>query len=176
MKKSKALYILFVLIGLLAGFSILFIPAISTSPEQPPGLLYYTFLHFAGYLFFVVSFIEILSVYMIRVGSNPYLIILLSVVSAVAALCVDYWIGRVMSTPVMINLIGEKRYNRLRHRLVKYRDPALFVFNLLPLSSPLLTAVAGILRYDFSRVILVSFLGLFFKYVILASALLFVFS
>ncbi|KMQ51787.1 hypothetical protein CHISP_1283 [Chitinispirillum alkaliphilum] len=171
-KLSKSYPAIILIIGLFAGISILS-PTITNPEHDAVSLFDFSILHFLGYLFFIISFIEILFVHMMRTEAHPVILVMLSVVTAAAALCVDYWIGYSASKPVLLRIIGEKKYSKLRFKLERYRDPVLFTFNLLPLSSPLLTAVAGILRYDFKRVILISSLGLFIKYSVIAAALAF---
>jgi membrane protein DedA with SNARE-associated domain len=63
-------------------------------------------------------------------------------------------------------MIGKERYKRTKGYIDKYGNLTVFVFNSLPLSSSVLSLVAGMLRYNFKNLVIYSFLGLLLKYII----------
>jgi len=68
----------------------------------------------------------------------------------------------------LCNLISKKKILKGEVYIQKYGNLTIFLFNLLPLSSPIIALVAGILRYRFRDLIYYSLAGLILKYVILS--------
>jgi membrane protein DedA with SNARE-associated domain len=97
-------------------------------------------------------------------------LIVLAVVTAIAAQLIDYGIGRSVKEDSIHELIGEKRYVRFKGTIDKWGGWAILLFNLMPLSSPNMLLVAGITRYSARRAFLYSALGLTGKYVAIVYA------
>ena len=135
---------------------------------ESPSLPWFSLIHFLGYLFFILSTVELLFVHMSLAGQDMLSLIVIAVSTAMIAQIIDYFIGYAVSDRIIIALIGEKRYRKSLGGIKAYGNPALFLFNLLPLSSPLLILVAGMLRYGHKKVILYSLPGLSMKYIFLA--------
>ncbi|WP_372648667.1 DedA family protein [Draconibacterium sp.] len=123
-------------------------------------------IHFAGYLFFLLMPVELAFIYYL-----PYYqgidLISTAMVTAVAAQCIDYLIGRLLRPNKIIELMGQKRIEKAEQKIKRFGMLTIFVFNLFPLSSPVIALAAGMLRYDFRRFLVVSILGLLLKYVVI---------
>ena len=137
---------------------------------QSPGLTSFALIHFAGYLFFLLMPVEALVPIYQAEGHAGATLILVAVSTALAAQVIDYSIGRAISEGSIHELIGEKRYLRFKATIEKWGGWAIFLFNLMPLSSPNMLLVAGMTRYGARRALLYSLLGLTGKYVAIAYA------
>jgi len=135
---------------------------------QSPSLTSFALIHFAGYLFFLLMPVEALVPVYQGEGHAGATLIVLAVVTAIAAQVIDYGIGRSVKEDSVHKLIGEKRYVRFKATIDKWGGWAIILFNLLPLSSPNMLLVAGITRYSARRAFLYSALGLTGKYVVIA--------
>lgn len=127
----------------------------------------FSVIHFAGYLFFLLMPVEILFTYYLIEDVNIIVLLILALVTAIVAQIIDYLIGYLVSNKVIHNLIGEKKYNRSRKYIDKYGNLAVFVFNFLPLSSSVLSLVAGMLRFKFRNFVIYSLMGLSLKYFVI---------
>lgn len=134
---------------------------------ENPGLYSFSIVNFAGYIFFLLIPVEALVPFYLAEGHAGLTIIILAVSTALLAQIIDYTVGNLASTRIINDLIGEKRYKRAEDTIRKYGLLTVFVFNLLPLSSPIIVLVAGMLRLRLRRVLFYSFLGLTIKYITL---------
>ena len=123
-------------------------------------------IHFAGYLFFLVMPVEALVPYYQAEGHAAMVLVGLSIATAVVAQAIDYGIGRLLSEKVL-NMIGRKKYDRFKRRIDKHGGWAIFSFCLLPLSSPNVLLVAGMVRFNAVYALTVSVAGLAAKYLAL---------
>ncbi len=173
-KKYK--YRILLAIGFIIGISLVaLVIGRSFAFGETTSLTAFIIIHFAGYLFFILSAVELLFIHMVISGYNPYLLIFLALATAIPAQAIDYHIGKLASDKVIRDIIGEKRYEKSRGRIEKYGNPALFIFNVFPLSSPILILVAGMLKYDYKKVLLYSITGLTIKYSVIVLALTYIF-
>ena len=163
-------YVFFVgVFGLLLGSTILFLPLLRTFLSGEVVSVYsYALINFLSYLFITSTFIELLFIQLIRLGGNPVVFTLVAVSTALLALSVDYLIGYTFSKSFLTKFVSERKIKKYQARIEKYGDPVIFVFNVFPLASPLLTLVAGLLRYNKKRIFFFSFLGLSIKYTSIA--------
>jgi len=166
MKKST----LFTLIG----FVLVVLLLSSTLGRQivagkEPGLESFSIIHFAGYLFFLVMPVEALLPYYIIQGHNPIFLLLLAVITALIAQLIDYGIGYLAPNKFIKEIIGPKKYKKSKRIIDKYGKIIIFIFNLFPLSSPIIVLVAGMMRFKLKHTIFYSFLGLVLKYSIIIS-------
>ena len=133
---------------------------------RQPGLLSFSIIHFAGYLFFLLMPVEALVPYYQAEGHSAVILVALSIGTAIAAQIVDYTIGWWLSEKVL-NMIGRKKYDRVKRKIDKYGGRAIFTFNLLPLSSPNILLVAGMVRFKAVHALAISAGGLAVKYLAL---------
>jgi len=131
------------------------------------GLLSFAAIHFSGYLFFLLMPVEIGFVYYL-VPHNPVMLVLIAVATAMLAQIIDYGIGRLSSRRFINNIIGKKHYQQTKRYIDSYGTITIFIFNLFPLSSPIVALVAGMTRHSFRDVLLYSSIGLLLKYIVLA--------
>lgn len=132
---------------------------------ENPGLYSFALVNFAGYLFFLIMPVEALVPFYLAEGHAGLTIILLAVSTALLAQLIDYTTGNLASTKIINDLIGEKKYLKAEESIRKYGLLTVFIFNLLPLSSPIIVLVAGMLRLRLRKVLFYSFLGLSLKYI-----------
>jgi membrane protein DedA with SNARE-associated domain len=157
------------IIGFIIGLSLITMTiARSILLGETTSLTAFILIHFAGYLFFILAAVEILYIHMITQGYNPVLMVMLAITTAVTAQAIDYQIGRLASNKFIKELIGKKKYATYLTRIEKFGNPIIFIFNLFPLSSPILILVAGMIKYDYNKVLAYSIPGLLIKYTVLA--------
>ena len=130
---------------------------------RQPGLWSFSIIHFAGYLFFLLMPVEALVPYYQAEGHAAPVLVGLSIATAVVAQTIDYGIGRLLSEKVL-NMIGRKKYDRFKGRIDRYGGWAIFTFSLLPLSSPNVLLVAGMVRFNAVYALTISVAGLAAKY------------
>jgi membrane protein DedA with SNARE-associated domain len=131
---------------------------------RTPGLISFGVVHFAGYLFFLLMPVEALVPVYQAEGHSGALLVALAVSTALAAQAIDFGIGRAFSDRVIDGVIGPERFERFRSKIERWGGWAILLFNLLPLSSPNMLLVAGIVRYSARRAFLFSVAGLMGKY------------
>ena len=127
------------------------------------GIIYFSIVNFLGYLFFLLMPVEVLFAYNLD-SFNPIFLILVALLSGLIAQSIDYGIGRYFSDKFINDIIGKKKYDKTKKILNKYGGWVIFTFNLLPLSSPIIALVAGMLKFNFRRMILYMGAGLLIKY------------
>lgn len=156
---------LFLVVGAFVGITLLSILLRNalTSGEETT-LWTFSAAHFTGYLFLIISPVEILFVHMLGEEHDRALLFGLALGTALLAQTADYIIGLAFSSRVIENIIGEVKYLRNLHRIETYGGWTIFVFCLFPLSSPIVILVAGMIRYPVPRVLLFSSTGLALKY------------
>ncbi|MCB0468603.1 MAG: VTT domain-containing protein [Aequorivita sp.] len=123
--------------------------------------------HFAGYLFFLLMPVEAAFVYYLSFYREIELIGV-ALGTAFVAQLIDYLIGYSFSLKFIHKFVGEKRLIKAEKHIRKYGNLTIFVFNLFPLSSPVIALVAGMLKYRLNDLIVYSLIGLILKYVILS--------
>ena len=131
------------------------------------SLLSFAIVNFSGYLFFLIMPVELAFIYYLNHGMDPFFMNAVALGTAIAAQLADYYIGRSFSTRIINHLIGRSRYEKAEAEIRKYGNIAIFVFNLLPLSSPVILLAAGMLKHPLEKAFLYSFAGLFLKYILL---------
>ena len=141
--------------------SIILLHAITSGEETTIGT--FAMAHFAGYLFFIISPVEILYVHMLSEEHSLSLLVGLAIGTAMAAQLIDYGIGYAFSGTVIDKVIGLKKYEIYEQRIDGYGGATIFLFCLLPLSSPIIVLVAGMIRYPLRWMLLFSFAGLSIK-------------
>lgn len=124
--------------------------------------------NFFGYLFFFFLMpMELAFIFYLRTGYDPVMLNLVAVSTALTSQVVDYLIGYFFSARIIDKLIGRKRYERAEDEIRKYGNLALFFSNLLPLSSPIISLAAGMLKYRVKDALLYSTVGMICRYLLL---------
>jgi membrane protein DedA with SNARE-associated domain len=168
-KVRSNLRLLVFVVGLLVGlYLVSSIIGSSILKGTQPTLSSFIFIHFSGYLFFILSPVELFFLFLIRLSYNAYLLIFLAVTTAMFAQLIDYMIGYFISDKFIVEVLGEKKYESSKKRIEKYGSLTIFLFNLLPLSSPIIALVAGMLKYKLKKALFYSFVGLLLKYILIA--------
>ena len=124
-------------------------------------------IHFSGYLFFLLMPVEMAFVYYLSYYKEAELIGV-ALATAISAQIIDYLIGYSVSSKFIHDIVGEKRIRRAEKYIHKYGNLTIFLFNLLPLSSPVISLVGGMIKYRFRDLMIYSISGLLFKYFILS--------
>jgi len=138
------------------------------------SVLSFAIVHFAGYLFFLLMPVELAFIYCANNQAEVIPIILVALGTATAGQIIDYFIGYTISSKILTKYLGVRKSERAKSNIEKYGSLTIFIFNLLPLSSPVICLAAGMIKYPFRKVILFSLLGLVFKYSAIAIVLHFV--
>lgn len=132
-------------------------------------LLSFAIVNFAGYLFFILMPVELAFIYYLNTELSIYLLNVTAIGTAICSQLIDYYIGRSFSKQIIDRLIGRQRYEKAETEIRRYGNIAIFVFNLLPLSSPVILLAAGMLKHRLREAFFYSILGLFLKYLILTA-------
>ena len=132
---------------------------------RTPGLGSFVLVHFAGYLFFLLMPVEALVPYYQAEGHAGGVLVLLAVLTALAAQTIDYWIGRSVGSGMLEDFLGPGRYRKFTGLIGRWGNWAILTFNLFPLSSPNMLLVAGMSRFGAVRALAWSAAGLIAKYV-----------
>lgn len=131
------------------------------------GLLSFGIINFSGYLFFLFMPVEIAFIYYLNGNVNLWALNIIAICTALLAQSIDYLIGFLLSEKIIDRFIGKQRHEKAELRIRKYGNIAIFVFNALPLSSPVITLAAGMLKHRIKDAIIYTFTGLLFKYIVL---------
>jgi membrane protein DedA with SNARE-associated domain len=125
------------------------------------------FIHFSGYLFFLLMPVEVAFIYYLPFYTE-FKLVATALGTAVLAQCIDYYIGKLIRPKKIFELMGRKRITKAERYIRRYGLLTIFVFNLFPLSSPVIALVAGMIKFNFKQFILVSTTGLLLNYIVLS--------
>lgn len=168
MRKSLKISTIVVIASLLAGMLILYLTVGKNLIQgQETSLISFFYTHASGYLFFIVSPVELLFISMLYTDFNIAIIILFAVIGAIGSQIIDYAIGFLVSNHVIEEIIGLKRYLKYKDKIETHGGWVIFLFNFLPLSSPILLLVAGMVKYSLKKALFYSIIGLLLKYIII---------
>ncbi len=131
------------------------------------GLLSFAIVNASGYLFFLFMPVEIAFVYYLNGTINVFALNAVALGTALFSQSIDYMIGFMMSNRIIDKFIGRHRYEKAEDKIIKYGNLTIFVFNAMPLSSPVISLAAGMLRYRIRDAVIFTLAGLVVKYVAL---------
>lgn len=131
---------------------------------RAPDIESFILLHFAGYLIFLIMPVDLLVPWYLAEGHGGGELLSLAVLTATLAHLIDYGIGRLLSEEVVEHVIGKRRLRKAYAHIERWGKWAIFVFCLLPLSSPSVVVASGIVRYGLLRTVVWSVAGLVGKY------------
>lgn len=132
------------------------------------SMVSFAIVNFFGYLFFFLLMpMELAFIYYLRTGYDPLILNMVAVSTAMASQVIDYMIGYFFSTGIIDKFIGRKRYEKAEDEIRKYGKLTLFFSNLLPLSSPVISLAAGMLKYRIKDTLFYSFAGMVCRYLLL---------
>ncbi len=136
--------------------------------NRQQSILSFAIVNFFGYLFFFLLMpMELAFIYYLRTGYDPLILNLVAVATAMTSQIIDYLIGYYFSAGIIDRLIGRKRYEKAEEEIRKYGNWTLFLSNLLPLSSPVISLAAGMLKYRVKEAFFYSFAGMVCRYLLL---------
>ncbi|MEZ4996995.1 MAG: VTT domain-containing protein [Bacteroidales bacterium] len=128
------------------------------------GLLSFAIVNAAGYLFFLFMPVEVAFVYYLQGEINFVALNAVAICTALFSQSIDYLIGFSVSNKIIDKLIGRRRYEKAETNIRKYGNLTIFVFNALPLSSPVISLAAGMMRHRMPDTAICTVLGLLVKY------------
>lgn len=132
------------------------------------GIMSFAVINFFGYLFFFLLMpVELAFIYYLRSGYDPLVLNMVAVSTAFVSESIDYVIGYFFSTGIIEKMIGRSKYEKAEEEIRKYGNWALLVSNILPLSSPVISLAAGMLKYRVKEAIFYSFTGIVLRYLLL---------
>lgn len=131
------------------------------------SVLSFAIVNFSGYLFFLFMPVELAFLFYLRTGYDPWILNSVALGTAVLSQSIDYLIGYFFSSKIIDRMIGRRRYEKAEAEIRKYGKLTLLVFNLFPLSSPVIALAAGMLKYRVKDALLYSCIGLVAKYLLL---------
>jgi membrane protein DedA with SNARE-associated domain len=132
--------------------------------SQGKGLLSFAIVSLAGYLFFFFIPVEVAFIYYLTAGENFLLLNIVALATAIVSQSVDYLIGYSLSTKIIDELIGRSRYEKAEDEIREYGNITIFIFNFLPISSPVISLAAGMLKHRIKDAFIYTILGLALKY------------
>lgn len=128
------------------------------------GLTSFAIINACGYLFFLFMPVEIAFVYYLSGDINILALNAIAIGTALFSQAIDYAIGLMVSNKFIDNLIGRRRYEKAEANIEKYGNLTIILFNALPLSSPVISLAAGMLRNNIRNTFICTFIGLLIKY------------
>ena len=132
------------------------------------SLVSFAIVNFFGYLFFFLLMpMELAFIYYLRTGYDPLILNLVAIGTAFASQTIDYLIGYFFSTRIINRLIGRKRYEKAEAEIRKYGNRTLLLSNILPLSSPVVSLAAGMLKYRVKDAFIYTLVGIICRYLLL---------
>ncbi len=131
------------------------------------GLFSFAIVNFSGYLFFLFMPVEIAFIYYLKADINFWILNAVALGTAIASQTIDYLIGYLFSTKIIDRLIGRHRYEKAEEKIRKYGNIVIFLFNVTPLSSPVISLAAGMLKHRKRDALIFSLSGLVIKYLLL---------
>jgi membrane protein DedA with SNARE-associated domain len=135
--------------------------------SRDQGLLSFAIINFSGYLFFLLMPVELAFIFYLTGDINIWVLHAVAISTAMVSQAIDYFTGYMFSTKIINRLIGRRRYEKAEDKIRKYGNIAIFLFNLTPLSSPVISLAAGMLNHRIKDAILYTLSGLVLKYLIL---------
>jgi len=109
--------------------------------------------------------VEVAFVYYLQEDINVFTLNAVALGTALFSQTIDYLIGISVSNKFIAKLIGRRRYEKAEANIVKYGNLTIFVFNALPLSSPVISLAAGKMRHRIRDTAICTVAGLLVKYV-----------
>ncbi len=134
--------------------------------EKTESIFSFGLVHFSGYLFFLLMPVELAFIYYLPFYSGLE-VIAVALATTMVVQCIDYGFGRLIRPKRIFKLMDREKIVKAEHKIRQYGMLTIFVFNLLPLSSPVIALAAGMLHYRFKRFFAVSAFGLLLKYLVL---------
>jgi len=166
---DKTIAEILLVVGVLLGIGLVSYTIYQSLLTQvSPTMFAFGLINLLGYLFFIISPVEIFFVYMASLGHNLVTLTIVAMVTAMVSQLIDYLIGFYVSHKFLRKMITRKKYTKYNDKIKKYGNLTIFVFNLTPLSSPILLLVAGMIQYDLKDAMKYSFFGLLLKYIIIS--------
>ena len=163
-KRLIVIVFLLILMALIASLTI----GKDIYENNKESLLSFAIVNFAGYLFFFLLMpMELAFIYYLRSSYDPIMLNLVAIATSFAAQVIDYLIGYFFSSGIIDRLIGRKRYEKAEDEIRKYGNWTLFLSNLLPLSSPVISLAAGMLKYRVKEALFFSLAGMVLRYLLL---------
>lgn len=172
MTGSKKARIIRIIIAILLATTAIVIASLTVGKDiytgtRDDGLMSFAIVNGAGYLFFLFMPVEVAFVYYLQGDINVVAINAVALCTALLSQSIDYTIGFLMSNRFIDNLIGRSRYEKAEEKILKYGNLTIIVFNALPLSSPVISLAAGMLRHRIRDALACTVLGLAVKYLAL---------
>lgn len=131
------------------------------------GLISFAIVNACGYLFFLFMPVEVAFIYYLQGEISVPALNAVAIGTALFSQSIDYSIGLLVSNRFIDRFIGRKRYENAGARIEKYGNLTIFIFNALPLSSPVISLAAGMIRHRIRDTIVCTILGLMVKYLAL---------
>jgi membrane protein DedA with SNARE-associated domain len=132
--------------------------------SRDDGLLSFAIVNASGYLFFLFMPVEVAFVYYLQGEINVIALNAVAIGTALFSQTIDYLIGFSVSNKFIDRLIGRRRYEKAEANIEKYGNLTIIVFNALPLSSPVISLAAGMLRHNIRNTLICTVIGLLIKY------------
>lgn len=171
LRKSKA-EITRIVIAILLVMSAITIASMTVGRDiyygsRDDGMLSFAIVNACGYLFFLFMPVEVAFIFYLQGDISVPALNAVAIGTALFSQSIDYSLGLLMSNRFIDNFIGRKRYVKAEAKLEKYGNLTIFVFNSLPLSSPVISLAAGMLRHRIRDTVICTVLGLMVKYLTL---------
>lgn len=132
--------------------------------SRDDGLLSFAIVNASGYLFLLFMPVEVAFVYYLQGEINVIALNAVAIGTALFSQTIDYLIGLSVSNKFIDRLIGRRRYEKAEANIEKYGNLTIIVFNALPLSSPVISLAAGMLRHNPRNTLICTVIGLLIKY------------
>ena len=135
--------------------------------NKQPTLESFVLIHFLGHLFFLLMPLEGVYIYYLSEGLNPIILACFAIFTGIMGQIINYFIGYCVPEKYLVELVGDKKYQKRKKFIHKYTNLMVLLFSLSILSSPIIVLIAGIVKCKFEDVAKYSIIGLSIKYIII---------
>ncbi|MFH0874555.1 MAG: VTT domain-containing protein [archaeon] len=127
------------------------------------GLFFITLI---GSLFCISYPAEVLFLLYAKFGYNPFVAALVMLVAIMVSQILNYMVGYFLGAKILHMFIHEikKEYSGF---LAEHDELFIILINIFPLPADILTVILGVIKYNFKKALLLSFIGQLIKYSIL---------
>lgn len=129
------------------------------------GLLSFAILSLTGYIFvFLFVPVEPAFIYYLTGNVNIWELNAIAIVTCMIAQTIDYTVGYMLSTKVIERFIRSEKYEKAEDKIRKYGNLIIVFFNIMPLSSPVISLAAGMLKYKKKDAFIYTLIGTILKF------------
>jgi len=122
---------------------------------------------FFGSLFFVAYPAELFYLVYVKIGYSLFYVALVMIFYSVLGQAVNYVLGYYLEEKFLYRFVKDKKKQYLES-LKKYDAMFIITLNIVPLAADVLSLLLGIVKYDYKKSLMYTFIGKVLKFLLLA--------